>query len=120
VSASVTDVRRQGTLADYTGELSIAQSVQITDRLNGASQDEPATVQASPFRYTVPCAATATAGATCSLSSSFNAILPGSVVAGKRAIWELEDVQVFDGGSDGLAGTTSGNTLFERQGVFVP
>jgi hypothetical protein len=29
-------------------------------------------------------------------------------------------VQVFDGGPDGLAGTTSGNTLFERQGVFVP
>jgi Acetyl xylan esterase (AXE1) len=122
VSASVTDVRTQGTLADYTGELSVAQTVQITDRLNGPAQDEPGTVQANPFRYAVPCSATASTsvGATCSVSSSFNAILPGSVVAGKRAIWELQDVQVFDGGPDGQAGTTSGNTLFERQGVFVP
>jgi predicted acyl esterase len=122
VSASLTDVRRQDTLADYTGELSVEQLVQITDRSSGPAQDEPGTVQASPFRFAVPCAQTTatTVGASCSLASSFNAILPGSVLTGKRAIWELQDVQVFDGGADGQAATLSGNTLFERQGVFVP
>jgi hypothetical protein len=46
--------------------------------------------------------------------------VPGSVVAGKRAIWGLRDLQVFDGGSDNQAATTGDHTLFERQGVFVP
>ena len=38
-------------LADYTGELSVEQLVQITDRFNGPSQTEPATTQASPFGF---------------------------------------------------------------------
>jgi hypothetical protein len=122
VDTSLTDVRHQGTLADYTGELRVEQLVQITDHLNGPAQNEPATVQATPFGFTVPCAATpsTTVGGTCSLSTTFNAILPGSVIEGARAIWELADVRVFDGGADGLASTTSDNTLFERQGIFVP
>ena len=122
VTASMTDVRRQGTLADYAGELSVEQIVQITDRFNGPSQVEPATAQANPFRFAVACAATAgtSLGGTCSLQSTFNAIVPGSVVEGKRAIWELGQVDVFDGGADDQAGTTSDNTLFERQGLFVP
>ena len=122
VKVAVTDVRRQGTLADYTGELGVAQAVQITDRLSGPSAADPATVQPSVFRFAVPCAATAgtSVGGTCSLQSSFNAIVPGAVVDGKRAVWELNGVDVFDGGTDDQAATTSDNTLFERQGVFVP
>jgi hypothetical protein len=122
VTASITDVRSQGTLADYSGELDVEQLVQITDRLNDPSENEPATVQANPFRFTVPCAATSdpAVGGNCSLSSTFNAILPGSVVEGKRAIWELGEVDVFDAGADGEAATTGDNTLFERQGLFIP
>ena len=70
VTPSVTDVRRQGTLADYTGELGVEQLVQITDRSNGPGQDEPGTAQADPFRFAVPCAATSDArpGGSCSLT----------------------------------------------------
>jgi hypothetical protein len=122
VDAAITDVRQKSGLTDYGGELQVDQQVQITDGLNGPAQDEPGTVQATPFRFTVPCAATAstTTGGTCSLSSTFDAIVPGSVVAGARAIWELGQVQVRDGGADGLASTAGDNTMFERQGVFVP
>ena len=118
----MTDVRRQGTLADYDGELSVEQLTQITDRFNGPSQSEPATVQSNPFRFAVPCAATSNTGigSSCVLSSTFNAILPGVVLADKRAIWELGAIEVFDGGADGQAATTGDNTLFERQGIFVP
>jgi hypothetical protein len=122
VDTSITDVRHQGTLADYTGELRVEQLVQITDHQNGPAQNEPGTVQPTPYGFTVPCASTSstTVGSTCSLASTFNAILPGSVVDGNRAIWELADVRMFDGGPDAQASTTGDNTLFERQGVFVP
>ena len=122
VGMSLTDVRRQGSLADYTGELGVEQLVQITDRLNGPAQDEPATMQANPFRFTVPCAATSNpaVGGTCALATTFNAIAPGAVVEGKRAVWELGAIDVYDGGGDSLAATTGDNTLFARQGVFVP
>jgi hypothetical protein len=46
--------------------------------------------------------------------------VPGAVVEGGRSIWELGQVQVFDGGADGLASTAGDNTLFEREGIFVP
>ena len=119
---SLTDVRHQGTLADYTGELGVDQVVQITDRRNGTGQNEPGTVQANPYRFGVPCAATSdpSVGGTCSLSSTFNAILPGSVNEGERAVWELGAVAVTDGGADGQASTTNDNTPFARQGIFVP
>ena len=58
-------------------------------------------------------------GSTCSLTTTANAIVAGLVLEGKRAIWQMDQVQVFDGGSDGLA-STAGNTLFLDEGVFVP
>jgi hypothetical protein len=122
MGAQVTDVRDRGTLADYAGELTVQHTVQITDRMNGPGQNEPGTVVPFQFNFPVPCAATAstTQGGLCALSSTFNALVPGSVVEGKRAIWELGTVDVLDGGPDGQSATASGNTLFERQGVFVP
>jgi hypothetical protein len=93
----------------------------MTDRGSGSSGSEPATVSDFTFSGIVaPCTATATAiGATCGVSTSFDAIMPGSIVEGRRAIWQLSDVLVTDGGSDGDT-STPGNTLFARQGVFVP
>jgi hypothetical protein len=120
MSVDLSDVRRKADLADYTGELQARDAVRITDRLNGPLKNEAATLEAQ-FPVTVPCAATAAGatGATCSLSSTFNAIVPGVVVEGKRANWELGQLQVFDGGSSGTAGA-SDSTLFETQGLFVP
>ncbi len=43
----------------------------------------------------------------------------GSVQTGSRAIWELNQVQVIDGGPDGLA-STAGNGVFAVPGVLVP
>jgi hypothetical protein len=70
---------------------------------------------------TVPCAGTAdtTVGATCAVTTTADSVLPGTVNEGKRAVWQLGQLEVFDGGADGLA-STDDNTLFARQGVFVP
>jgi hypothetical protein len=42
----------------------------------------------------------------------------GVVRVYKGTIWELGQVELYDGGPDGVA--SAGNTPFQREGVFVP
>jgi hypothetical protein len=42
------------------------------------------------------------------------------VTDGKRAVMELGQLRVEDGGRDGLAVTQDGNSKFAVQGVFIP
>jgi hypothetical protein len=122
LNLNITDVRNQGTLTDYTGQVQLSQTLQITDRFNGTSQSQPGTVQDMDFPVTVPCAATggtADIGGTCAITTTFNAVVPSSVLENKRSNWELGQVQVNDGGADGVVSTTP-NTVFERQGVWIP
>jgi hypothetical protein len=44
----------------------------------------------------------------------------GAIKEASRAIWQLGEINVYDGGSDGIGSTTADNTLFLTQGVFVP
>ena len=122
VVVRVTDVRRRSGLGDYTGELALRLPLRITDRDNGgtASTDH-GTVQDSTLDVPVSCAATGSTsvGSTCAVSTTVDAVVPGAVKEGERAIWALDKVQVLDGGADGIA-STSPNTLFAVQGVFVP
>ena len=120
ITVSVTDVRDRTTLADYTGELQARTGLRITDKLN--TGNDSATVTDVPFEFTVPCSATgggADVGATCSLNTTADAITPGTVTESKRAIWQVDDVLVLDGGPDDDA-ETANNTIFLRQGIFVP
>jgi glucose/arabinose dehydrogenase len=119
---SVGDVRRRSDLADYTGQLQASAAIRITDRDNSAASGAPvATAQDGTFAWTVPCTATpdTTIGSTCSLTTTADAVTPGVIKEGMRSVWQLGQVQVFDGGSDGVASTTP-NTLFAVQGIFVP
>lgn len=119
INVSMLDVRKKSDLSDYTGELQVSQTLRVTDRNNGPG--ETGTVSDVGFAVGVPCVATASTsvGSTCSVNTSADAVMPSSVVEGDRAIWQSGQVRVFDGGSDGVASTT-GNTLFAVQGVFVP
>ena len=119
IEARITDVRVQGTLADYTGTLGLVSTVRITDK-NSGTGSEPATLIDREMRAYMTCAVTAGAeGATCSVNTSFDAIAPGTIVESRRSIWELDRVRVFDGGADGNA-FSQPNTLFATQGLFVP
>ena len=105
---------------DYTGELEVRQLLRITDKLSGNGGGVAATAMDLTIPMTMTCAQTAnTIGSTCSAVTTANALLPGSVRTGSRAIWELNQVQVMDGGPDGLA-STAGNGVFAVPGVFVP
>ena len=67
--------------------------------------------------------------------TSADVVVPGIAREGKRAIWEIGQVQVLDGGSDGNlvaapspgSGTcppacegNGGETVFLHQGLFAP
>jgi acid phosphatase type 7 len=117
---SLTDVLRRSDLADYAGELEAVMTLRITDRLNGPSLTDPATTVDVPLRFTVPCAATAAGeGGSCQLVTTADAVLNGVVREGKRSVWELRNVSIYDGGPDGRA-STADNTLFADQGTFAP
>jgi uncharacterized repeat protein (TIGR01451 family) len=117
----LSDVRTTPSLADYAGELRTEMTLRITDRLNTPSGSAAATVADTSLSFDTPCTPTGATsiGASCSISTTADALIPGMVTEGKRAIWELGRTRVFDGGADGDA-ATGPNTLFAVQGVFVP
>jgi CSLREA domain-containing protein len=118
--ASLSDVRRRSNLSDYTGELQARTSLRITDKANGATALEDGTVDDITHSWTIPCAPTGgAAGATCAATTTADALVPGTVREGRRAIWQLGQTEIHDGGVDEDADTAP-NTVFAVQGVFVP
>ena len=121
ITTSITDVRKQSDLSDYEGELEGVLNLRITDRGNGAAADQPGTASDLPFPFTITCVATAAGsiGSACNASTSADGVMSDVVREGSRALWELGEVAVFDGGADGLAATPD-NSLFAVQGLYVP
>jgi TolB protein len=111
---TITDVRLQSDLSDYTGDLQVRFSVQITDKNNTPHPGGPGAATVQPFTHSQPisCAATAdtTVGATCQFQTTVEALIPGAVTEQRRSIWELGQITVADG---------AGNP-FLTQGVFIP
>jgi predicted acyl esterase len=124
VQASISDVRLRSDLSDYTGEVKVEHLFRITDRFNAIAPgggNVPATMIDVNFPILIACSATVDpgVGGTCSVSTTIDAVVPGAIKEGKRTIWEMGQVYVEDGGPDGQIATLP-NTLFARQGVFVP
>jgi hypothetical protein len=136
IDASVNAVRCTGTSggctgagATYAGKLLFSTGLRITDRLNTPVQ-EPATVSDTPFRFGMQCAT-----GNCSISTTADAVYPGLVQELKRAVWQLGQIEVLDGGPDGnfaaapapasgvcppACAGNDGETVFMRQGIFAP
>jgi len=119
----IKDVLRQGTLLDYNKELRVELGVRITDRWN-----TPYPGGAGPgtgsfkLAWSIPCVRFPdnTAGGSCGLTTRADALVPGLVREKSRAIWQLDQIRVFDGGADSDGDTTADNTLLAVQGLFVP
>ena len=79
------------------------------------------TVEDVVLRIPGSCAATAdpNLGSACGVDTTLDSITPGLLREGARAIWELGQIQIYDGGADGDAATDP-NELFQVQGLFVP
>jgi hypothetical protein len=138
VTFKATDVRcattnsacPSGAGSDYIGKLLTTAKLRITDKLNGPSGTDDGTVVDTSLELPVTCIATgdATIGGDCALNTTLDALTPGMVREGSRAIWELGQVAVKDAGPNGTgygAGcpSTCGDgdeQTFMRQGVFIP
>ena len=110
--------------ADYTGALQGNATIRITDHFNAVAAGggtDPATVVDIPYPIAAACAATASTaiGGTCTANTSANAAVPGRSRTVSVPIVEVGQIQITDGGPDGVVGTTP-NTLFAVQGIFIP
>jgi hypothetical protein len=121
INVSITDVLDRTRGHDYfVGDLQARFPVTVTDRHNGASLTDSATLAEFPLSVDMPCTPDlAIGGSTCRAVTTMNALTPGAVVERLRTIWQLGAVQVFDGGEDGDV-STPGNELLATQGLFVP
>jgi TolB protein len=128
VVANMSDVRCKagvatcagGALSDYTGQLEFTTQMRITDKLNGSSGVDPATGTDLPFAFAFACTpTTGSEGSSCDLNTSANALTPGAVKTGARETMQFGQLQVTDGGMDGIV-STQDNSVFAVQGYFVP
>ena len=121
LAASITDVRRESDLLDYPGELQARLPIRITDKNSGPPAGSAATTADSSFPFTVPCSVTpdTTVGSTCAVLTTADTVLPGAVKEEVRSIWQVGQIELFDGGADGIA-STADNTIFAREGIFAP
>jgi hypothetical protein len=136
VTTQITDVRcKAGTSAcgnantsggaDYTGEVQVDFTIRLTDHFNAVAAGggtDSATVIDFPSPVTLVCSNTADAsiGGTCTISSTTQVLIPHPCgCEGKRSVYEFGQIRVSDGGPDGLAASQD-NTVFMRQGIFIP
>jgi hypothetical protein len=146
IELALTDVRcvptgaRCGTAnaagpADYSGEMRLSFTVRLTDHWNATAPGggtDPSTVQdftmdevptpqfGMPLTWACVQTESTATGSTCKLSTTLNTLIPGAVKDGKRGIWALNAVQIYDGGADGDGDSAADNTVFARPGIFIP
>ena len=114
---------------DYVGSLRLRVGLRLTDRYNLPAQagHQPGTMSDTPIESgltALGCSATPSdpsVGSTCSTNTSLRVLL--GTTEGRRAVMELGQVEVLDGGASGNVDPgqpSSGMSTFLRQGVFIP
>ena len=121
VNVAIADVRNKSDLTDYDGELGLEAPLRITDHDNGAGQFTSATVTELGLSLHGPLRPQPRDQHRRHLHARHHlrGPGPGAVKEFKRAIWQLGQVRVLDGGADGLV-STGPNTVFAVQGIFAP
>jgi len=118
IRSRLSNVMRTSDLSEYPGDLRASVVARLTDKQGVVSQ----TTQDFPLEWQMPCTSTTgtNEGSLCELTTTLDALRPGAAAEGTRAVWALDQVQIYDGGPDEDAATTADNSLFSVQGVFVP
>jgi hypothetical protein len=109
-------------LGTYSDEVQLLTTWRITDDYNDtvppscgtSAACKTATVIDIPYPTVTTCS-----DGNRNVTTTANAIVPGSIQAGVRANIRTGQAQLFDGGADGLAATAD-NEVFATKGIFVP
>jgi hypothetical protein len=121
-SASVCNLANNFDGPDYSGQLQANATIRVSDHYNGPSLTEAATVQDIPFPINFVCANTVdtSIGGLCTVDNQGPVVCPEcGVQEGVRTVVGITQFEVFDGGQDGAI-STNDNTVFMRQGIFIP
>jgi len=104
------------------GEIQGTTEIQITDHGNtGPAFTTQGTMVRIPFPVTGTCAFTSSTsvGGTCTVNTTANAVC-GCVFPGDRGNVEFtQPLVINDGGADGVV-STADNTMYLRNGIFIP
>jgi hypothetical protein len=105
---------------DYSGQLQMNATIRISDHYNGSNLDDAATVQEIPFPVNVYCHNTTdtSTGGLCD-DPGPQCVCPPPNLDGLRSVVGMTQFEVSDGGPDGQV-STNDNTVFLREGVFIP
>jgi hypothetical protein len=117
-------------LSDFAGTVLIRASIRITDKYNGSPPVESGTLGDLTIDVPVQCVATSSTstGGLCQSTLNITSLYPGLVADQKRAVWQIDNVQVLDPGPNGTgfgAGCPGScgdgdETVFMRPGLFAP
>jgi hypothetical protein len=125
ISMTASDVRAIAGGGDYVPnssgpDVTLVERWRLSDNNNGASGD-PATSIDFDFPVSVDCVASAdpARGSTCSVSTTADATMPGSIVAGNNMVVQTFRVLVNDSGVDGVLGNGD-DRAFAQQGIYIP
>jgi hypothetical protein len=123
IDADLNDVFNKD-FSDYSGALRASMPLRVTDKDNTPSPGGPGAATTTPFPYgfDIPCTPdpAVNVGSDCSISTTADTLVPGTIKESLRTIWQVGRVRVDDAGPDGNPDTVADNTVFAVQGVFVP
>jgi plastocyanin len=126
IGLNASDVRAQSGGGDYAPnpsgpDTTLTEKLRLTDSLNGASLTDPATTTDFDFPVPADCAPTAdpTVGSACSVSTSADAVTPGTIKEGRDMIMQVFRARLNDSGTNGTRADAD-DRVFAQQGIFVP
>jgi hypothetical protein len=125
VQLSATDVRSIQGGGDYTPsagtDVTLVERLRLSDAFNGPSQNDAGTANDFDFPVGADCAATPdpAVGSTCSVSTSADAVTPGSIREGREMVLQSFRLRLNDSGANGTRGDAD-DRAFAQQGVYVP
>jgi Tol biopolymer transport system component len=128
ISTVLLDIRAGGLEgADYAPDLRMLVLLRISDKNNCAPSGctgpyyRPGTAADVTLAAALDCVAIAdpAIGASCSTSTTADALAPGAIIESRQTVIDSFRVRVNDAGLDGITGNTD-DKLFAQQGIFVP
>jgi hypothetical protein len=121
IALDLNDVRDRQTGGDYVPngagpDVTLVAKLRLSDSNNGP---DPATLIDFDYSVGAECVGTAdpVAGSTCSLATTADSLVPGTIVEGKRTVLQTFRIRVNDSGTNGVPGGGD-DRVFAQQGIY--